>query len=746
MKSLIAFIIIFFVIACATEKPGKLDYSALRHDFSELPLEKRLSMPLLWLHGEDDSILKNHVDRIIDGGNGGLVIESRPHPDWLGPEWFADCKVIGDYAAAKGIRSWIFDEKWWPSFVVNGRVPKDLRSKKLICSDVDQKGPADYFSTGHSGFQYIRTLAGKWNGGVIDASSLMDLTPFISQGKLNWKVPEGSWKIMKFSWEYEENAKQVDLASQESVDWFVQNVISPHYEAMGEANIEGFFFDEPQWTGNWGVGMENDSPYWKEIMAGQFFTLNGENHAKAQYAFWETLIERIGRVGFGTYKNYVNSRGSKLTGHFIEEDAWHNNGAGLTLRYGNGGALNIMELEKYTDMPAMDLIGFYNMMDNRGIEKNWSTYQLPKLISSVAITNNVPDHLAMCEIFGAAGWNLSYQDMKWWGDWCQVHGVNVMDPHSFNPKGTRTESDTDCPPYFYYNGDETNWPRYKAWCERQNRLAYMLTGNDAENFSVAPVALLWTGYSKYAEEAFNNDYKNEYPYSMQSGLERVHYDHNVLTYNIFDSISQLNSSTKEIELYQSRYKILILPPVEIIPFEVLQKAKEFFDLGGTVIAWQRVPTKSARFEKSDEEIRNLSTFLWRSLSPQATDHPLNTNDRGGKTYFIGSTDEESIAQELQQVLKNAEIPSDFEVLSGDFDNWTHYNHRVRMGMDVFMIWNGNLEAREFTARLHATGTPELWNPDTGETSSVEYTRNSASAVTLTLKMPPEESFLILFKR
>lgn len=87
----------------------------------------------------------------------------------------------------------------------------------------------------------------------------------------------------------------------------------------------------------------------------------------------------------------------------------------------------------------------------------------------------------MNEIFGGYGWELSYPDRKWIADMCQVHGVNVLIPHAFDPKGDMSSPDGDYPPFYYYTGDEANWPNYKAWCERQNRLGYMLSGNDSDN-------------------------------------------------------------------------------------------------------------------------------------------------------------------------------------------------------------------------------------------------------------------------
>jgi hypothetical protein len=351
----------------------------------------------------------------------------------------------------------------------------------------------------------------------------------------------------------------------------------------------------------------------------------------------------------------------------------------------------------------------------------------------------------MCEIFGAAGWELTYDDMKWWGDWCQVHGVNVMDPHSFNPKGTRKASDSDCPPYFYYTGDEANWPKYKDWCERQNRLGYLLTGNDAENYSVAPVAMLWTGYSKYAEEPVNADYKNEYPYNMQSALDRVHYDHQILTYSRFDSTSTLNPSTKEIELYQSRYKILILPPVEIIPYEVLKKVRDFYEMGGTVIGWQRLPTRSARFDKTDRDIQSLTEAIWKTISPEGGARALNTNAKGGKAWFIAATDEDAITGALRSILENSGIESDFRVTSGVFEQWTHYNHRVRMGMDVFMLWNGAGKSTNLTARFKARGKPEIWDPATTEITVPAYKVISKGEVEVTLGIGAKESTIVLFR-
>ena len=41
--------------------------------------------PFLWLHGEEESVLRAEVRRIHDCGIGALCAEARPHKDFNGP-------------------------------------------------------------------------------------------------------------------------------------------------------------------------------------------------------------------------------------------------------------------------------------------------------------------------------------------------------------------------------------------------------------------------------------------------------------------------------------------------------------------------------------------------------------------------------------------------------------------------------------------------------------------------------------
>jgi hypothetical protein len=183
---------------------AQVQYDSLKADFTDLPIDRRLTGPLFWQHGESDATLKTYIDRMVDAGSGHFTIESRPHPDWLGPAWYADCKVILDYAKTKGLGAYIFDERLFPSFQVADRVPAEHRTKVLACSNTDQTGPTTYSCAGYSGNAFIKAIAGKVVSGQIDASTLTDLATCINaSGTLSWNVPAGSWRIFKFTWGYQ---------------------------------------------------------------------------------------------------------------------------------------------------------------------------------------------------------------------------------------------------------------------------------------------------------------------------------------------------------------------------------------------------------------------------------------------------------------------------------------------------------------------------------------------------------------
>ena len=201
----------------------------------------------------------------MEGHNGTFTAEPRPHKDWLGESWFRDLDICVKFARQHNLTMVIYDDWWWPSQMMGGRVPPQYGSKRLKASATSVEGPQKLRAAGQGDAHLVALVAGKETAdGRIDGASLVNVASFLNQGTLAWDVPQGKWRIMKFTWEFNGNRGgqqryiSVDGASPECVDWFIKTVYQPHYDRFKEdfgKTIVGYFYDEPETQGDWGTDL-----------------------------------------------------------------------------------------------------------------------------------------------------------------------------------------------------------------------------------------------------------------------------------------------------------------------------------------------------------------------------------------------------------------------------------------------------------------------------------------------------------
>lgn len=734
LKSILSIAVTLFVsfphgLFAADEK--KSDPATTERQFRELPAEARRNLgPLFWLHGdESQALLEKNIQIVAEGGNGCFTAESRPHNDWLGPNWYRDLKICLDAAKQHNLQMWIFDEAWWPSQMVGGKVPPQYGTKYLEAEKLVIDGPKLLKVDGYGGPQFIAALAGRINGdGKVESASLLDLADRIHDGKLQWDAPAGKWRVMKFTWRHagavghQKAWISVDGASRDCVEWFINYVYQPHYDHFKDdfgKTIAGYFYDEPETQGDWGTEvipeLKNRGVDWKiALVARKFELANPEEQLAAQYQYRDAFAEAWGRTLYGGMSAWCRAHGVKSMGHFMEHGALY-----LDPSYCAG---NMFQLQKYSDMGAIDLV--CNQMHPG--ERPHDIYQTPKLASSISHAYGKQDDLAMCEIFGGYNQVLSYPEMKWLTDQHQVRGVNFLIPHSFNP---RAPYDRDYPPYFYNGGFEPRWPLYRVYADYASRLSLMLTGGH----HVCPVAQLYLGNSFHAGKSIR-------PEDMTTALQDALYDCDWMPYDVLENDAKIDGAT--LRLHQEQYRVLIVPAAEVIPYATLAKAKAFFDAGGVVIGYGILPTKSATLGKNGDDIAALRNAVW-GTSPQADVKPCRTNKSGGKSYFLP---ESPTPEQLQQVLAgSAAIHPTLEVVRGETDHWLHALHRVKDGRDVFLVANQKHDGltKQFRFRIHSAGYPEVWDAIRGEINSVAVQRIDDKTVEFDMTLEPLESALLV---
>ncbi|HDH7838907.1 TPA: hypothetical protein PJH80_005655, partial [Raoultella ornithinolytica] len=72
--------------------------------------------PFLWLHGNDgEEKIREYISAINSTGVKAICIESRPHPDFVGAQWWADVDIVLDECKKRAMKVWILDDSHFPT-------------------------------------------------------------------------------------------------------------------------------------------------------------------------------------------------------------------------------------------------------------------------------------------------------------------------------------------------------------------------------------------------------------------------------------------------------------------------------------------------------------------------------------------------------------------------------------------------------------------------------------------------------
>ena len=153
------------------------------------------------------------------------------------------------------------------------------------------------------------------------------------------------------------------------------------------------------------------------------------------------------------------------------------------------------------------------------------------------------------------------------------------------------------------------------------------------------------------------------PDAMSQALQDALYDCDWIPYEVFEQDMKANGNS--LSLRDERYRILMVPPVETIPYATLLKVREFFESGGIVAGYGFLPSKSASLGHDSREVAALVEAIWGNPEPPL--EPCRTHPAGGKAFLLPET---VTPETLQTVFRDkAGIRPTLEVVDGDTANW-----------------------------------------------------------------------------
>ena len=280
---------------------------------------------------------------------------------------------------------WIFDEKWWPGqFYLTAKFRRDMPGKPWPPTLSTWKVYRNIKADGYGGERYVAAVAGRLAAdGKIEGDTLVDLAPKISDGKLTWQVPEGKWKIMRFSHELapplgQNGQLSVDGASKDCVDWFLQTVYQPHYDRFKDdfgKTILGFFrrAGDPRRLGH-GANPRWPSGKW----TGKKPTWPTNSTWPARSRRPQVPVPRFLRRGLGPHdvrrhEPLVPRAWRELVGHFME----HGRTPSRILRRQHDAAAEVQRHRRHRR-------GLLPVRHRQAITYDAPTWQTPKIASSIS--------------------------------------------------------------------------------------------------------------------------------------------------------------------------------------------------------------------------------------------------------------------------------------------------------------------------------------------------------------------------
>jgi hypothetical protein len=595
-------------------------------------------LPFLWQRGESEEVIRIEVARIQMAGIGALCVEARPHPDFLGPQWWHDLDIIMDEARTRNLRVWLLDDDHFPTGHANGKLkdaPAHLRRLFLKEQHLDACGPQSrasflikpWLAAGETLVAVIAAQREAASAGLTGA--LLDLTPCVQDGVLHWSIPQGMWRIFIFAATPDggsaPHADYINPLVPESVRVLLDAVYEPvyaRYAADFGQTFAGFFSDEPGFyndpqTFNYASGLGQAGaplPWRPDLLAllsaelGEefrpllplLFYDSGERTPAVRYAYMNLVSRLYGEHFTNQIGDWCRGHGVAYIGHVLEDNGVHARlgcGPGHYFRALWGQDMAGIDIVLWQLVPGFDEGPFANIAGDADGE--FFHYGLAKLGSSLAHIDPKKQGRALAEVYGAYGWAEGLKLMKWMTDHVLVRGINYFVPHAFSPAPF---PDGDCPPHLFAHGQNPQYRYYRELNLYTNRISHLLSGG----VHVAPAAVLYHAEAEWSGAA--QPFHKPVRVLLQNQV-----DCDVLPADVLAGATVADGG---LQVAAERYGCLIVPCAEALPLALLGRLAVLADAGLPLLFVDDLP------QRATEDARNHFA-IWRlAAHPAVAVRPL----------------------------------------------------------------------------------------------------------------------------
>ena len=584
--------------------------------------EDNYIFPFYWQHGNHRSLIPEQVERIYKSGCRAFCVESRPHPDFCGDDWWADMDIILSEAKKREMQVWLLDDQFFPTGVAAGWIKNkypELRQWNLIEQHIDVAGPARQHAIMcdvNEENQLLAAYAYQRHPGYSEACEYegINLTENVHGQYLYWDIPQGVWRIF-FYYKSRKGGTDgyIDTISRDSVRVLIDAVYESHYarykEYFGNTFV-GFFSDEPSFRNNVYKQQRFDNGYydakigkhalalpWNESVL-QRMTVslgydptphlnllwyeddcNGDQQAEIRYTYMDTVTKMYGECFTGQLADWCHDHGVQYIGHTLEDMNCHmRDGISHYFRALDKQDMSGIDVVLHQILPGLEDY-LHTAICAQGVAGgDFYHYILAKLGASLAHMTPTMHGRAMCEIFGAYGWGENSCMMKYLIDHMLVRGINHFVPHAFNS----FFPDKDGPPHFGVDGKDPNFEAFSALMRYTNKVAHLLS----DTTHVANAAILYHmegEWSSRFDKAMNMQ-------PIATALYDAHIDYDILPADVL-SIDAVQDG--KLQIYNEQFECLVVPYADHMPEKILQLLEKMEQRGLQIFYMEAMPENAS---------------------------------------------------------------------------------------------------------------------------------------------------------
>jgi hypothetical protein len=727
------------------------DPESLDAGFADPPREYG-PVPLWWWDGDelDDDRLTEQLEDLAAGGITGVCFISKyPHgPEgdqarYFSEEWWDHMEHVASECARLDVDLWVHDETyhhspptwreyWQDALRTEATENPELRGRVLdrVVQDVAEGETATLdFPPEFTPLSVAAYPRGE-DGLVLSEAVDLDVT----DGKVEWTAPESEVDETAPESEVEETTKADEYhvaavghrpeglcyTSEAAAERYLELHFEEYVRRLGEDLVRdvlaGTFEDEL-------VVLDGEVPC-DERVIDRFRADHGYDPVPHLIGLYEECAEETGirTAYYDTVTSLLEECWFEPLHEFHEEydllrahDNWGRNDlAAGTEQYG----------DYYRTMRWYGAPGYDDGGPGAIGERNFFDAKLSASIAACYDRDRV-----WGELFHSTGWGFSPDDQLAGVVENVCYGCTLYDQHGlyYTTLGGWWEH---APGDFHFR--QPYWDHVGALNDAARRLSYLFSRGDR----VVDAAVLVPSATLHADwhpEAGVGDRGNRADAVTREVAESLYVDGIDPLLVDPDSLADATIQDGGLDIAGPSIPVLVLPATTAIERSTLETVRELYDAGGVVVAVDRLPARAVGQGDADLDATLEHVFGDAYVAAKhVIDGPAinEGGDRGIGVLADAGTDLPDLLWDL--IDPDVWAPPDI------------YHAHNRIGdRDAYLLFNARNEARRLDVRLSAGGTPERWDPLSGEVETVHEYEREDGGTRLELDVAPHGFELVV---